>query len=421
MNSKLVIRKHDIKYIILCFILSLISLTGSLLVVIIPSYTLRGVIIGIGLFIEILIFFGKKMTKYEIPYLILIFLMLLVVFNNTAWPTSSIISFICGLLICLVYFRSNRLTDYMLAYMGTIYTFYAIITILCRFSRSFYMNYVITLFPEQKSKLIFWYNQGSMAGLTDHYSTNAMFLATGALLAYCTMTFTKKRIHYIWFYLMAISLLLTGKRGHIIFIAMAIFLLYFFSTYGQKPITRLTKIIGVLLGVACIAVVLFNLVPSLGVFVQRFQSAEDISEGRFKLWILALYSFKKHPILGIGWKQYAPMISPMFSSSAIFDTHNVYLQLLCETGIIGFLIYIVWFSIMYFIAIKMYRVATLVGSNESKYYLGFSLAYQTFFLLYCFTGNPLYDKMTFVPYFISCGIALYYMNSRGRLFEFPCA
>ena len=43
--------------------------------------------------------------------------------------------------------------------------------------------------------------------------------------------------------------------------------------------------------------------------------------------------------------------------------------------------------------------------------MNFSLAMQIFFLLYGFTGNPLYDREMFVPYFIACAISVNYANN----------
>ena len=43
--------------------------------------------------------------------------------------------------------------------------------------------------------------------------------------------------------------------------------------------------------------------------------------------------------------------------------------------------------------------------------MNFSLAMQIFFILYGFTGNPLYDREMFVPYFIACAISVNYANN----------
>ena len=40
---------------------------------------------------------------------------------------------------------------------------------------------------------------------------------------------------------------------------------------------------------------------------------------------------------------------------------------------------------------------------------------QIVFLLYGFTGNPLYDREMFVPYFIACAISVNYANNRERM------
>ena len=36
----------------------------------------------------------------------------------------------------------------------------------------------------------------------------------------------------------------------------------------------------------------------------------------------------------------------------------------------------------------------------------FSVSMQVFFLLYGFTGNPLYDKEMYFPYYIACAVYL---------------
>ena len=55
----------------------------------------------------------------------------------------------------------------------------------------------------------------------------------------------------------------------------------------------------------------------------------------------------------------------------------------------------------------------------------YSLCIQTFFLLYCITGNPLYSREIYIPYFIGCAITLIFskkkhskdMNSKSKCSE----
>ena len=98
--------------------------------------------------------------------------------------------------------------------------------------------------------------------------------------------------------------------------------------------------------------------------------------------------------------------------------HNVYLQLLCETGIIGFTFYMTWFISILWLSIKSYRRINFYKTSEfesANFHLKFAIGYQVFFLLYCMTGNPLYTEEMFIPYFICCSIALYY-NRRLKVY-----
>ena len=66
--------------------------------------------------------------------------------------------------------------------------------------------------------------------------------------------------------------------------------------------------------------------------------------------------------------------------------HNVYLQILFDHGLIGLALYGSFFIINIRNAIK------------KRYF--FSMCLQIVFLVYCITGNPLYDYYFFIPYLL---------------------
>ena len=41
-----------------------------------------------------------------------------------------------------------------------------------------------------------------------------------------------------------------------------------------------------------------------------------------------------------------------------------------------------------------------------------SLAIQAFFIMYCLTGNPLYDMQVYIPYLVACGMSLWVYRRR---------
>jgi hypothetical protein len=67
------------------------------------------------------------------------------------------------------------------------------------------------------------------------------------------------------------------------------------------------------------------------------QKLEQIGNGRLILWQLAWEGFLESPILGHGWGAYAT-IAPASGNTQVINAHCIYLQLLCETGIVGFLL-----------------------------------------------------------------------------------
>ena len=65
-------------------------------------------------------------------------------------------------------------------------------------------------------------------------------------------------------------------------------------------------------------------------------------------------------------------------------------------GIIGAILYIVLFAYNYLNAIKLDNK----NNKENDVYLVISLYYQTFFLAYSMSGNPLYNPVSILIYFI---------------------
>ena len=74
-------------------------------------------------------------------------------------------------------------------------------------------------------------------------------------------------------------------------------------------------------------------------------------------------------------------------------SHNVYIQLLAETGIIGFLSYAIAITTSLLMSIKKLKNA-LKGKNKMVMeILGFSILMQIIFIIYSITGNPLYGHI----------------------------
>lgn len=247
---------------------------------------------------------------------------------------------------------------------------------------------------------------GYRAALTTHYSQNATYivlllLVVGSRLL-CIEKKARKKKDLVWFITILFALLLTSKRGHLIFGVASLIIVY----YMLNPSKKENKISKIILGGFSIAVaitILFQVMPgTFGLILGRFVDSgyDDVTSGRLPMWWLAVSLFFKKPLLGIGWSgykyQYRSHIWAGYNlKTALLNTHNVYLQLLCETGIVGFSVF--WFGIIqhlrYLAKLRQY-------TKKSRDILAVSFSMTIFFLMYSVTGCCLYD-LTF-HIFIIC-------------------
>lgn len=420
-HMQLKVRK-DILSKAMAFFMCLISISSNLINYIIPIKILRALLIVVCFVIEIYYIIVTKWKKREIN--ILIYTMLLALFPLISIDMGgaySVLYYICSLMVIILILADKWKVSFSLKFMYIVYGFYSVCTILFFFMPGFYKEVIVNLFPEEKDRLLALYNNGCMAGLTSHYSINGMFLATGFLMA-CThlMNFSSKKADkrkgYIKVVFFLIALLLTGKRAHLIFSIFSVYIVYCIRTVvkGKKIFNILFKIVSAIFVSAVIGTILLSVVPALSTAIVRLQQSiaeGDIDNGRYVIWKMAFRIFKQKPVLGIGWKKFSTSYGyGLLAPGRAYDTHNVYLQLLCETGMVGFCCYVLWFITLLKKGICQLRLVMADGFSTQNecYAICFAVGYQIFFLVYCITGNPLYEKITFFPYFISCGIILYF-------------
>lgn len=244
-----------------------------------------------------------------------------------------------------------------------------------------------------------------IAGLAGQTGLNAFYIGIGIITLFVGLINNRKVkskspvLNFALLLINCIAFMLTQKRGPLIFLVLAIIYIYLFVKNREKRnvLSSLFNIVKVLIIILIIYGICSIIMPdTINVFT-RFINQTDITNGREKLYNLAISLYKQHKILGIGINNFPNYAMATFGTK--IAAHNVLLQILCETGI-----FITIYFVFTVITNLKYGIknAKKIGTNEIYAALGI----HVFFILYGFTGNSFYDFSTLIIYFL----ILYYKS-----------
>lgn len=375
---------------------------------------------------------SKTNAKYE-SILVVSMIIIMIIWNNQDFANGVwFLDYI--MIVFFVFLLSAMRTDYwvdtaynMMMIMGLFHMFW---TVVCYLSPAVFQRVV---YPIVRSITLYdlsaMYNKGYIMGFNYTNSQDAIYLSMGIITFLCSTMFSqnKKRrfkiTNFTLIVLLIVSLLLTGKRGPIIWVFMA-FLMTYYVYNSNKKLSRSFKIAALIGIIVTFVYVGSFFIPELTNFIDRFKeqiAAGDITTHRFELWGMGWLGFLRNPIIGNGWFWFK--YNNIFGRN--YHVHNCFLQWLCELGIIGSLPFFAFAFSVYvknFRLIKKIRLGAVSVSNVQMRNLAFSLMYQTYFLIYCFAGTTFYEPETLLPWIFSCAIVIYYwrsiyLPSRNQLIE----
>lgn len=368
----------------------------------------------LGIFLLVLTSNFKKVSKYQVIIIICTLISILFIYTNNYYYVEGrflyVIIYLVYMLLPLVLSSSDKETSLIFEKVLTIFLLeHIIFTLFIQFFKGVYANGILPWMLKGVSdtalrwNLYFWLNMGYNAGFTTHYSTNAIYLSIATIFYFCKCITnndktTNNKKNRIFFVLSFISLLLTAKRAHLLFSVLTCIVVYVFNN-KEKINKKILKLFSAGLVGIVVIVVTAMFIPEVTNVFNRFLNG-DMYNGREKFYAACFDNFKKRPLLGNGWGYFSYFYEKNIRTSYDYhflDAHNVFYQLLCEVGIIGFVFFGLIMLLNMFNSKKMYK-------KENNIIYSFSFAYQIFFILYCLSGNPLYDIQCFSLYFILTGL-----------------
>lgn len=341
-----------------------------------------------------------------------------------------LIILLSGVVSAIAFSSDVRTYKGAIAYIKVLALFFMSGVLLQRFIPSLYYN-LIRLFPSRLYDVIRNSGEGAYRGFTTNTGFTVNYILVGILAVISEGIVRDKWTvgEKILITLMILAVIFTGKRGPILFFIIALIYCNLIPARGAKRFKRFWSIfIG-----ASIIVILFltfeDALADIPIFgevlntINGIASGEDVTSGRTRLYAWALKLFLAHPIKGVGWGYFRRTVVGEITRHTTLDVHNVYLQLLCETGIPGFAVFISIF-ISNWVATKKAYCSCFVNKNSTLFswrpVLLFSFVFQTYFLLYSLTGNPLYDQFYQIIYLFCCSItvAYKYLSVRSVSYSF---
>ena len=222
---------------------------------------------------------------------------------------------------------------------------------------------------------------GAIAGLAFEKAYAAFICNLGLGMIFAEYICHKSYKYIIQSLIVMVALMMTGKRTLFI-IPIAVLLIYVILFSKNN---KFIKLAGVGLGITIFIIGAYVLVPSASLIIDRIVNNEgDVLSGREVFWNYAMEMFRQNPLFGKSFNDYAFYRGfRYYGERWNYQAHNVYIQLLAETGIVGFLL------MTLLIILMLFKIISVV--KEKPVFWNILLIYWIIlFGVYSFTGNTLY-------------------------------
>jgi len=422
-------KKYSLDYLAL-IIFVLYMLTVSLYISIFDSFVIQVLILVFSLFLFILNKTMKniKYSKKRIDkFWILSILAILGSLHSSNFIIADIAPALIFVLIIIIYFYLREYKKGLMIILKIIRwagVFYALSVFLSFFYPNLYNLFFLRFLRYVTiSRIELLISNGYYTGFTSDPAYVAGYLVFGIGALYCSWRYYQRKHAIVSLLLMFIALLLTQKRAHVVFLLIS--LMFIYLMFNKQDYVKIIKYVKMISLITAVAMLLFfigiNTKTGQVLFyrfigtIDNFRLGEDISSGRISLYLHAWDLFIDSPLYGIGWGNYEKTVIGALGVKTEMKTHNIYLQILSETGIIGFLGIFTPILITFISTIKTVKNAMkelIVLNQEQFVLLKFSFFIQIFFLLYGLTGNLLTDFIFLTIYFISISIYYSLLNNR---------
>lgn len=244
-----------------------------------------------------------------------------------------------------------------------------------------------------------------------HQVGDAAFYVSASITAFLYFSDYKYKNYVLL--VLSVALFLLSKRSLVVFLVLSV--LVTFIVTGNNAATKIGRVVKSLL-IAIAFVYILKILSYIFIDIKffekmaytlEFMASGDtdsilLQSGRLNLYDYAKQLFHENFLTGIGWGEFIEMSSTV-NSGYNTSVHNIYFQLLCETGVVGFGSFLIGVicSLHYSLKTKK-EIESYQGQDKALYYSLFKIAFsgQLLFLLFGFVENPIYNEDNLLYYFL---------------------
>jgi O-antigen ligase len=187
------------------------------------------------------------------------------------------------------------------------------------------------------------------------------------------------------------ALYLTKKRIFILCFVLSTLVVSVIQGMKERTLKKklvLFFLIGLLLGIVSYQI------PQGKESIDRFfnNTSSDYFSGRMQLWRQSIDLFLRKPFFGWGW----------FSTVDILKIggrgevpHNTYIEILVETGVVGF------FAYLFILGFYSWQTIRIIKRNSMNFHILCAICTQVIFLVWSITENPVWDEYPFYLYLLT--------------------
>ena len=267
----------------------------------------------------------------------------------------------------------------------------------------------------------------NITAFTSDATMAAFIFAVGIGIAFAEMISSDRRnsklIKILEIIVLSATLIMTTKRSLLVATVAMILIEWLIISSNSFQKFFKTLLLEFLILIVLLVIFLFsyfildseNAFGRLGETIVGYFNGEDVSNMR-SVWAELMNEWRQDNVwFGIGWESFRNRII-IAGHKGVPNGHNVYMQIMCEEGYFGLIVFIVLLLYSLVVSFKCGRFYLENGNYVEKKLTYSALSIFIIFVIYMATGNGIYDSSIYLFFFAAILIlALLNYNRRKHV------